>query len=97
MERIKKQIIHSSMLSAAGILLSAVFGYLLSGTKVAGVASFADISLCGGLSLPHSAAVLTGSLINCITHRTVGRNIVKISSMLMITAAKMFIEPVSSP
>lgn len=97
MERIKKQIIHSSMLSAAGILLSAVFGYLLSGTKVAGIASFADISLCGGLSLPHSAAVLTGSLINCITHRTVGRNIVKISSMLMITAAKMFIEPVSSP
>jgi len=97
MKRIKKELLHSSMFSASAYLLSAAAGFLLADTKLGGSASFADIALCGGLGLTRSAAVLTGSLVSSILHRTVGRNIVKISAMLMIMAAKMFLEPVSEP
>lgn len=72
-------------------------GFLLSGTDMAGVASFADISLTGALSLPLSAAVLSGSFLHCIVSHTTGRNIVKIAAMVIIIIAKMFYEPRNTP
>ncbi|MBQ9807631.1 MAG: SpoIIE family protein phosphatase [Ruminococcus sp.] len=97
MERSTKKIFNSTFLFFGSFALSAAAGFLLAGTSMAGVASFADISLAGGLSLPCSAAVLTGSLVHSILSGTVGRNIVRISAMLMIVTAKMFLEPRNEP
>lgn len=97
MERIRKYIDDSTFRFLAGFLLSAAAGFWLSGTDMAGVASFADISLAGGLGLPNAAAVLTGSLVHCILKRSIGRNIVKIGAMLFIVIAKMFSEPKRDP
>ena len=71
----------------------AAAGFVLSGAKVGGVASFADISLAGAVGLPYSAAVFTGSMVRCIISGTVGRNIVKLSASALIVIIKMFLEP----
>lgn len=80
-----------------GFMLSLAAGYLLADSVLAGVASFADISLAGALSLPFAPAVLTGSLIHCITGGTVGRNIVKISSMIIVLIVKLFFDSADEP
>ena len=77
---------------AGGFVLALSAGYMLSDTQLAGVASFADISLAGALSLPTSAAVLTGSLLRSIIGGSVGRNIVKIAAMIMILIIKLFFD-----
>ena len=71
----------------------AAAGFVLSGAKVGGVASFADISAAGAVGLPYSAAVFTGSMVRCIISGTVGRNIVKLSASALIVIIKMFLEP----
>ncbi|SHM82051.1 Stage II sporulation protein E (SpoIIE) [Ruminococcus flavefaciens] len=68
-------------------------GFLLSGARVGGVASFADISVAGAVGLPCSAAVFTGSMVRSIIGGRVGRNIVKLSSIALIVIIKMFLEP----
>ena len=72
-------------------------GYMLSGTDMAGISSFADISIAGAVPLPMSPAVLAGSFLHSIAGHTVGRDIVRIISMVIIIIAKMFHEPKSSP
>lgn len=72
-------------------------GFILSGTDMAGVSSFADISIAGALTLPASTAVLTGSLLHCIIGHDIGKNIVKITAMVLIIIAKMFFEPKNDP
>ncbi|HOR22002.1 MAG TPA: hypothetical protein PLY43_04710, partial [Ruminococcus sp.] len=59
--------------TAAVFALSLGGGWLLSGTSLAGAASFGDISLSGALSLPNSAAVLAGALIRCVMTGSVGK------------------------
>lgn len=83
--------------SAVGFVLALTSGFILSETQLAGVASFTDISLAGALSLPYSAAVLTGSLVHSILGENVGRNIVKISAMLMILITKLFFDTKKEP
>ena len=68
-------------------------GFFLSGAKVGGVASFADISAAGAVGLPYSAAVFTGSLVRSIAAGTIGDNIVKLASLALIVIIKMFLEP----
>lgn len=88
----------SSSIGAAGVfVLSLTAGFMLTGTNMAGTASFADISLAGALELPASAAVLTGSIVRSIIERNVGKNIVKIAAMIIIVIAKMFFEPKNEP
>jgi len=82
---------------AAGFVLALAVGYLLSDAQMAGVASFADISLTGALSLPHSAAMLTGSLVHNILQGSVGKNIVKITTMIIIIISKLFFERSDEP
>ncbi|MCM1314619.1 MAG: SpoIIE family protein phosphatase [Alistipes senegalensis] len=72
-------------------------GYMLSGTDMAGISSFADISIAGAVPLPMSTAVLTGSFLHSIAGHTTGRDIVRIISMVIIIIAKMFHEPKSNP
>lgn len=72
-------------------------GFLLSGTDMAGVSSFADISIAGAVTLPISAGVLTGSFMHCIISHSIGKNIVKITAMVIIIIAKMFYEPKNTP
>ena len=67
-------------------------GLLLSGTEIAGVSSFADISLSGALPLPFSAAVLVGSLVRSIVVQSVGKNIVRLSAMMIMVVVRMFTE-----
>ena len=75
-----------------GILLSAAGGFVLSGSSIGGVASFADISLCGAFPLPYSAAAFIGAVMRCIVSDSVGKSIVKLAAMMIIISVKMFTE-----
>ena len=83
--------------TAAGVAACTAVGYLLSGTKVAGLASFADISAAGASGLPFASAVFLGSLVRSIIGGGVGHNIVKLSSLALIMIIKMFLEPRNDP
>ncbi|MBQ8961471.1 MAG: SpoIIE family protein phosphatase [Ruminococcus sp.] len=72
-------------------------GWLLSGTSLAGAASFGDISLSGALSLPNSAAVLAGALLRCIMTGAVGKAMVKLAAMALIVIAKLVTEKAEAP
>lgn len=82
---------------AAAYAAAAAAGFFLAGTRVAGVASFADISVSGAVGLPYSAAVFAGSLVRSIISGGVGHNIVKLSSLALIVIIKMFLEPKNDP
>ncbi|MDE5582385.1 MAG: SpoIIE family protein phosphatase [Ruminococcus sp.] len=97
MKKIKKTNKTNPVVTLISLAVSFVMGFVFSGTDMAGVASFADISVSGALPLPESSAVLVGSLIHCIAGKSVGRNIVKISAMVLIVIAKMFYEPRNDP
>ena len=92
MIRKAKNILSAAAAQTGGFLLAIAAGFFLSDSRLAGVTSFADISLAGGLRLPYSAAVLTGSLIHSILSDNIGRNIVKISAMIMILIMKLFFD-----
>lgn len=97
MLNIKKIVTWKYAGAAGAFAASLAAGFLLSGTSVAGVASFADISLAGAVGLPQAAAVFTGSVIRSIIGGTVGRNIVKLTSLALIVIIKMFLEPKNDP
>lgn len=81
----------------AGLLLSFAGGFVFSGSNIAGIASFADISLAGALNMPCAAAVFAGAIVRCVLTDTVGRSIVKIAAISVIVIAKMFSEKSSHP
>ncbi len=97
MQNIRESLNRSYIGAAGGFLAALAAGYILSGTSMAGVASFADISIAGALGLPASAAMFTGSLIHSIARSRVGADIVKIAAMAMIIIIKLFAEPKNSP
>lgn len=72
-------------------------GAILSGTKMAGIASFADISLAGAAGLPYAALVFAGAMVRSITGGAIGHNIVKLSALALIVIIKMFLEPRNDP
>lgn len=78
--------------SAGAVLLSLASGFLLSGSSIAGVASFANISLAGAVSLPSSAAVLTGSILRYIVAGNIHSSIVQLFSIILIVLYKLFFE-----
>lgn len=77
---------------AAAFFLSLAGGFLLSGTNIAGAASFANISLAGALGLPSSAAVLVGSILRYILTGSVSESMVQLSAMIMCVIFKLFFE-----
>lgn len=83
--------------TALYLLLSAASGALLSGSGIAGTASFAGIAAAGAVSLPCSAAVFTGALVRSAVCGTVGRNAVMLTSMLLIFIVRMFMEQPDKP
>ena len=66
--------------TAAAFSVSFAVGFFMSDAKIAGIASFADISAAGAVGLAPSAAVFTGSLVRSILSGSVGHNIVKLLS-----------------
>ncbi|MBR6967470.1 MAG: SpoIIE family protein phosphatase [Ruminococcus sp.] len=94
---IKHRRITERMKTAAAFAASLAAGALLSGTKMAGIASFADISLAGAVGLPYAALVFSGALIRSIIGGSIGHNIVKLSSLALIVIIKMFLEPKNDP
>lgn len=94
---VKKIVDERAVLSAVLFGFSVASGFVLSGTNIAGAASFADVSLAGGADIVYSAAVLTGGLVRSILDGAVGKNIVKIAAMVLILISKMFIERRNSP
>ena len=94
---LKKLTESPTAVKAGAFLLCLGAGMLLSGTGIAGAAIFADVSLAGGLNLPFSAAVFTGSLVRSVIQGTVGHNIVKITAVLIVVIFKMFTEPANDP
>lgn len=83
--------------TVAGLFLSFAGGFVFSGSNIAGIASFADISLAGALNLPCAAAVLIGGIVRCVLTDSVGKSIVKLAAMSVIVIAKMFSEKCSKP
>ncbi|MCM1132294.1 MAG: SpoIIE family protein phosphatase [Ruminococcus flavefaciens] len=83
--------------SALGLLFSFAGGFVFSGSNIAGIASFADISLAGAVNLPCAVAVLIGGIVRCVVNDLVGRSIVKLGAMSVIVIAKMFSEKCSTP
>ena len=83
--------------AASAFAASSVSGFLFAGTRVAGVVSFADISISGAVGLPYSAAVFAGSMVRSIIGGDIGHNIVKLSSLALIMIIKMFLEPRNDP
>ncbi|MCR4640047.1 SpoIIE family protein phosphatase [Ruminococcus sp.] len=94
---IKKIISWKYFRTAAAFSASFAAGFFLSDAKIAGIASFADISAAGAVGLTSSAAVFTGSLVRSILSGTVGHNIVKLSALAIIVMIKMFLEPKNDP
>ena len=83
--------------TSAALLLSFAGGFIFSDSAVAGVASFADISLAGALSLPFSSAVLIGALIHGLSADSVGKGIVKLTAMTFLIIVKLFTGTKISP
>lgn len=83
--------------TAAAFSVSFAVGFFMSDAKIAGIASFADISAAGAVGLVPSAAVFTGSLVRSILSGSVGHNIVKLSALALIVMIKMFLEPKNDP
>lgn len=94
---IKGKKLSNASRAAAGFIMSMTAGAVLSGTGIAGVASFADISLSGALPMPYSMAVLVGEIMSCVFSGTVGKNIVKLSAMIIIMIAKLFLDKADEP
>ena len=97
MLKIKDLIVVKYATQVSSFAAAAATGFFLTGTRVAGISSFADISLSGAVDLPYSAAVFTGSLIRSIIGGNIGHNIVKLSALAMILIIKMFLEPKNDP
>lgn len=91
--------IQKNSIAGSVVMFTASFmtGFLLADTKIGGVASFADISAAGALGLPSATAILTGSIIHSIFMRSVGKNIIKISSLILIMIIKLFSETKKDP
>lgn len=85
------------LLAVIGVLMSFAGGFAFSGTTIAGVASFADISLAGAVSLPFSTVVFISAVIRCVMTNSVGKCIVKLGAMSLIVIAKMFSRNSSRP
>lgn len=94
---LKKITESKALTSALGILLSFGGGFAFSGTTIAGISSFADISLAGAVGLPFSAAVFMGAIMRCVLTGNVGKCIVKLSAISVIVIAKMFSRAFSKP
>ena len=84
MLKIKDLIVVKYATQVSSFAAAAATGFFLTGTRVAGISSFADTSLSGAVDLPYSAAVFTGSLIRSIIGGDIGQNIVKLSALAMI-------------
>lgn len=87
---LKKLNIGENRFIYTAFFISFVFGFIMSTSNIAGVASFTDISVSGALGFPSSTVMLTGCLVKSLIDGNVGRNAVKISSMVMIVISKMF-------
>ena len=97
MIKLKKIISWKYFGTAAAFSASFAVGFFMSDAKIAGVASFADISASGAVGLTPSAALFTGSLVRSILSGAVGHNIVKLSALALIVMIKMFLEPKNDP
>lgn len=81
---------------AGTFLISLAGGFLLSGTTIAGVSSFAGISLTGALTLPYSAAVLVGTITRSVIEGTIPSSMVHLIAMIICVIYKMFFESQSN-
>ena len=90
MYRISDIIRHPIARNISGLMLSFIGGFVFAETSLAGITSFADISLAGALDLPFAAAVLAGSIIRGISTDSLWKSIVKTAAMTFIVIAKLF-------
>ena len=88
---------YSGLIFAAEFAAAFAAGFVFSGTNVGGAAAFSDISAAGALDLSGSAAVFLGSLLYSIITGGIGKNIVKLSAMVLILIAKLLMDNRSEP
>ena len=72
-------------------------GFVFSGASMVGTSAFADISIAGAAGLAGSGAVFMGSLLRGFADASIGKNIVKLSAMVMIIIAKLLMDNKRSP
>ncbi len=94
MEKIKNNKILVNMMQ---MLLSFGGGFVLSGTTLGGINSFADISLTGAVNLPCAASAFSGAVVRCVLTNSVGGCIVKLCAMAVIVIVKLFSSIFSKP
>ena len=96
-ETIRKRAFRGSVVTVAYFASSAAAGALLADSRMAGVSSFADISLAGALPAQYTAAVLIGGILRSVAAGTVGKNIVKLTAITIIFIAELFTERTAKP
>lgn len=96
-ETIRKVVFSRPFAAAAGFTASMAAGALLTDSSMAGVASFADISLAGALPAQYTAAMLIGGILRSVAAGTVGRNIVKLTAVTIIFIAELFTDRTAKP
>jgi len=72
-------------------------GFVFSGASMVGTSAFSDISIAGAAGLVGSGAVFMGSLLRGFADASIGKNIVKLSAMVMIIIAKLLMDNKRSP
>ena len=89
----------SRRVRTGAVLTAAAFlgGAALSDASMAGVASFADVSIAGAVALPYSAALFTGGLLRCVISGIVGKNIVRLTAMLIALTVRLFADTDGKP
>ena len=88
---------YGGVIMAAETAAAFAAGFVFSGADVGGAAAFSDISAAGALGVSGSAAIFLGSLFYSFISGGVGRNIVKLSAMLLILIAKLLTDNRSEP
>lgn len=72
-------------------------GFVFSGASMVGTSAFADISIAGASGLAGSSAIFMGSLLRGFAYASIGKNIVKLSAIVMIIIAKLLMDNKRSP
>ncbi len=96
-ETMDRKAITGKIRQLAGVLGAFGAGAMLADSSMAGIASFADISLAGAMPAHYTAALLLGGIVRSAVSGTVGKDIVKLTAIMIIFIAELFTERTSYP
>ncbi|MCQ2459146.1 MAG: SpoIIE family protein phosphatase [Ruminococcus sp.] len=78
-------------------IISVTAGFILSGTELGGVTAFTDIATAGALEISGCTGILTGGILFSFLFGDIGRNIVKLSAIVLILISKLLSQNRTDP